>query len=117
MEWRIPASLPYGGVYRGLDGVADFYRALDSYWVHYWLHIETQIPAHDHVVSLGRVEGKGARSRFDAPIALIWRFRSGRILKMTQYTDTAVLVAALGRGDENHQPNRSPGMGVEQDDA
>ncbi|HJU63118.1 MAG TPA: nuclear transport factor 2 family protein [Candidatus Binatia bacterium] len=84
---------------RGLQDVLDrfltsFYGGFDVRFV-----AEEFIAAGEHVVALGRIEGKtrkGAVS-IDVPYAHVWTVRDGYLQRLRAFTDTAVLAHALAK--------------------
>jgi uncharacterized protein len=71
-----------------------FYGVFDVRFV-----AEEFIAAGEHVVALGRIEGKtrkGAVS-IDVPYAHVWTVRDGYLQRLRAFTDTAVLAHALAK--------------------
>ena len=78
VEWVIPMSLPYGGVYHGREGVLAFYAALTDTWSEYRIDLERVVGADDVVLSFGTFRGRGERS-LEAPFVIVWEFEGGAV--------------------------------------
>jgi ketosteroid isomerase-like protein len=98
--YEVPEGMPTGGGrFEGIADVRDrflpnFYAALD---VH--LLPEEFISEGEHVVVIGRLEGKTRETAFpvDVPFVHVWTVRDDRLERLRLFTDTATLVRALGR--------------------
>jgi ketosteroid isomerase-like protein len=99
MEFHEPASLPYGGTYRGPDGMGQFFSALADSWDGLHLEIEELLDAGDCVVIRGRLQGrsKSTGSEVDEPYLEVLRFREGRAIAGWIQIDTAKVLQVLGR--------------------
>jgi ketosteroid isomerase-like protein len=99
VEWVAPASLPYGGTYRGVDAVANeyfggFLRHVDDDFA---LRAEEITGAADTVVVRGRLSGHGRVSGrpFEVRQVGLWTVRGGRVVQFEYSLDTAALLAAV----------------------
>ncbi len=107
--WRLQAShvvydLPEGtpvggGHFEGLLDVterflASFYGAFDVRFV-----AEEFITAGEHVVAIGRIEGKTRKAAVpvDVPFVHVWTVREGYLQRLRAFTDTALLARALAK--------------------
>jgi ketosteroid isomerase-like protein len=92
------AELPWGGVYRGRDGVREFLDKLNEH-LDSRLEIEGLIDAGEQVVGVGKTVGKACATglEFDVPVVHVWTVREGQISRFEAYTDNATLLAALAR--------------------
>lgn len=94
-----PASLPYGGVWRGHDGFDSWMRAFCEQWASLEVSGTQLYPSGDDViVSQSHVYATSRRSgvKADWPLLQFLRFRNGRILELRPfYWDTAGLLSAL----------------------
>jgi ketosteroid isomerase-like protein len=98
--YDLPKGMPIGfGHYEGLQDVLDrfltiFYGALDIRFL-----AEEFISAGEHVVALGRIQGKTRKAAVpvDVPFAHVWTVREGYLQRLRAFTDTAVLTDALSK--------------------
>ena len=100
--WEFPASkaIPWSGTFTGPDQVARFFGALIE-------HSEPQVfePLHfvaseDRVVALGheRFRVKSTGLIWACEFAHAFTVRDGKIARFREYTDTAAMAAAFGKG-------------------
>jgi hypothetical protein len=90
-------SLPWGGSYRGHDGLFTFFLALTE-------NIESQVEtedlfaAGDHVVQRGRTRGtvKATGAGFDIAEVHVFELTDGKIVRYQAFIDTPAMLAALG---------------------
>jgi ketosteroid isomerase-like protein len=98
VEWHAAEGLPWGGVHRGSQTVAEnvFGPLLEAYEV-FTLTPERYIESGDTVVVLGRYSGKGKASGkpLDAAFAHVWNFENGKLREFNHYADTAKLNEAM----------------------
>lgn len=99
MEFQEPASLPYGGTYRGPDGMGQLFSALAENWDGLHLEIEELLDAGDCVVIRARLQGRSRStgSDVDEPYLELLRFREGKAVAGWIQTDTARVLQALGQ--------------------
>jgi len=99
VEWRIPESLPYGGVFHGPEGVMKSRATANEVFE------PGQKFTPDHVfrsggkiIGLGRMEAvvQGTGQAFEAPFVHEWTVADGKVVARTQYTDTDAILGALG---------------------
>jgi len=96
--YDLPEGMPIGaGHFEGLQDVlerflASFYGALDVRFV-----AEEFIAAGEHVVAIGRIEGKTRKAAVpvNVPFVHVWTVREGYLQRMRAFTDTALLARAL----------------------
>jgi uncharacterized protein len=90
-------ELPWGGLYRGHDGVRQFLSALAERLDSRVL-IERLIDAGDKVVAVGRTVGKARATQleFDVPLVHVWTFHDGLATRFESYIDNATMLAVLG---------------------
>ena len=65
IEWQAPDSLPFGGLYRGHDGVGGFFGQLPTYWQELSVEPEEFIDGGDTIVVVARVRGTAAGGSLD----------------------------------------------------
>lgn len=89
--------LPWGGTYRGHDGLKAFTAALLGR-VDSQVEIEEFIEAGDRVVAIGRTRGtvRGTGTSFDVRVAHVWTVKDGKAVKFEAYIDTPAMLRALG---------------------
>jgi ketosteroid isomerase-like protein len=98
IEIRVTDQLPWGGTYKGLGGLKDFFgkllENLDSK-----VEFSQWIEAGDSVVAIGRSHGKvlANGNEFDIAVVHVWHLRDGKALKFEPYIDTAAMLKALGK--------------------
>lgn len=93
-----PASLPYGGVYRGHAGLREVSAALAVYWAQLRLEIEGAIEEGDSVVVTARARGRSRASDrpLDQPLIEVLRIRDGLIASSRVFLDSAAVLEVLG---------------------
>jgi ketosteroid isomerase-like protein len=66
-------------VYRGHDGITQWYEELHAGWDSFEIPVEDAVDAGDHVVAFVRLIARRAGQTLDARIAVECRFTGGRI--------------------------------------
>jgi len=100
VSWVDPGfpDVPYAGVRRGREGVADFFHSLR-------VHVElTSFEAHTFVTSgpdvvvFGGLEGRDRHTgaRFRSDWAMRWKVQDGLVTFHQSYADTSAIARALG---------------------
>jgi ketosteroid isomerase-like protein len=97
VEWDIEEGFPNGGVYRGIEGVFDFFTFVADF-DEFYAKGDEYFESGDHVIVLGRYfgvtrKGRKVQSRF----AHFWTIRDGRIGRLQQTGDTLLIAQALGK--------------------
>ena len=89
-------ELPWGGSYRGLDGLQKFLAALTSH-VHSNLAAERFLDAGENVVLIGRTQGTTVADGrpFDVPVAHVWKIRDGKLVEFRPYIDNPTMLSAI----------------------
>jgi ketosteroid isomerase-like protein len=103
VQWEMPAAagLPEKGSFYGKDEIAWMIRQRDIAYGEGLQVVPTEfIAAGDTVVVLGTYEGTPNGNRFSVPYCTVCRFAAGEVRRLQTIFDTAVVVEALGRGDE-----------------
>jgi ketosteroid isomerase-like protein len=98
VEWREADGFPYAGTYVGPDAVLQgVFMRLGSEWDGFRAEPDEVLDAGDTVVGLGYYSGryKATGKEFRAQFAHVFKLRDGKIVKFQQYTDTALVQAAL----------------------
>jgi ketosteroid isomerase-like protein len=91
-------EVPWGGHYHGPDGLLQFFAKLTSQLNNEALPIDRYLDAGDHVVAIGRTQGtvRANGKRFDVPLAHVWQFKDGCIVRFMPYIDNPTMLASLG---------------------
>ena len=88
--------LPWGGQYKGSQGLQTFFAKLMGY-VDSQLAADRFLDAGDDVVMIGRTHGKtrAKETPFDVTAIHIWTVRGGKIVGFHSYIDTPAMLKAL----------------------
>jgi ketosteroid isomerase-like protein len=96
LVWSTPTSVPFGGVYAGPQGAAEFFTKLPQNFAELIVQPERYLEAGDSVVVPGRHKGRSLSGRgFDVPFVHVWTLRNGKVTAFTEVMDSAPVVAAL----------------------
>jgi ketosteroid isomerase-like protein len=98
IRWTEAEGFPYGGTYGGPDAVVtNVFARLGSEWEGFAAVPHAFVAEGDTVVALGDYSGtyKATGKTFSAPFAHVWTLSEGKITRFQQYTDTALVQAAL----------------------
>ena len=98
VEWHAAEGLPWGGVHKGRDAVAqDVLGALMAAFEDFQLGQEQFIDGGDFVVALGRYSAtaRGTGKLLDAAFAHVWELEDGKLKRYYHYTDTLKFQQAL----------------------
>lgn len=84
--------------YRGLDGVAKWLGDFAESWDSYAMDLERVIDLGDRAVSLFRITAVGAGSGLEVTRgdAMVWTFRSGKLVRLEYYNDQQQALEAVG---------------------
>jgi ketosteroid isomerase-like protein len=97
LVWSTLPSIPFGGIYHGPSGAAEFFTKLPQYFAELAVIPETWIDAGDAVVVQGTHRGRTAAGvPFEASYLHLWRFRDGKAIAFTEIMDSATVAKALG---------------------
>ena len=91
IEWHEAHGLPYGGVYRGPDAVAqNVFGPLVEDIPDFTVAPAEFFESGDRVVALGRYTGtaKESGAELDVPFAHEWTVRDGKVVHFHQHVDT-----------------------------
>lgn len=96
-ELHLSADLPYGGVYRGHDGLARALRGSSERWARYETICEEVRTVGEYILISGRHEVVVNEGDDDLviPFASFNKVRDGLVFKTRQYTDSASLTRLL----------------------
>jgi uncharacterized protein len=98
VEWTEAAGFPYAGTYVGPDAVFDgVFRRLAEEWIGYRADVHTYLADGDHVAAFGTYSGtyQATGKAMSASFAHLYEIREGRIVRMTQVVDSAIVNQAL----------------------
>jgi ketosteroid isomerase-like protein len=97
VEWDIAEGFPHGGVYRGINGVFDFFAFVADF-DKFYAKGDEYFESGDHVIVLGRYFGVTKKGRrVEARFAHFWTIRDGKIGRLQQTGDTLLIAQALGK--------------------
>ena len=98
VEWRpFATGLLEEGVYRGHDGIRQYFRDLDDAWEMLRAEVEDGLAAGDSALLVGRLHYRGRGSGVETEHAAGWAmaFRDGKLLSMAAFRDPERLIQAL----------------------
>jgi ketosteroid isomerase-like protein len=96
IQWDVPDSLPFGGVFHGREEVTSFFGSIGDYYDELRVEPDEFLEAGDRVVALGNHHGKVKDGgTFDVRFAMVWTMRDGKAASFKEYTDTAPIDRAL----------------------
>ena len=97
-KWTEAAGFPYAGTYTGPDEIlAGVFHRLATEWTDYRAAVHTYLADGDRVAAFGvytgiyRKTGKAMRATF----AHLYQLKSGKIVSMEQYVDSATVQGAM----------------------
>ena len=90
IEWDMSRLMPDGRVYRGHDGVREFWRGWAGTWDNFEFSLEEVVDAGDGQVVV-RVHqagiGRGSRAAVNFAFGQVWTVRDGRIVRFRAFPD------------------------------
>lgn len=98
IEWVTPdIGLPTGGVWKGRDGVARFFQAVNDAWEFQAFEPRDYIAAGDRVAVCGSytATGRATGRQVTCDWCMVWTIRNGKTVHFQEYTDTSALRDAL----------------------
>jgi ketosteroid isomerase-like protein len=97
IEWVEPAVPPLGGVYRGKDGVAEFFRKVGETSEFASFEPQRFVAQGDHVIALGHYNAtvRATGRTYDSDWAMLFVITGGKISKFQEFTDTAAFASAV----------------------
>jgi ketosteroid isomerase-like protein len=95
--WHQAETLPWGGQYRGPNGVVEFFQKLDAAMETVSFEVRENIECGDEVFSFGNYTGKGRKTGRigSADWMFRWHIKDGKVVAYDSFEDTASLLAAL----------------------
>ena len=96
IEVKQTELLPWGGHYKGLTGLQEFFSKLLAK-VDSKVEFEHWIDAGDAVVAVGRSHGTvtATGKEFDVAVTHVWRLKNGKAVSFEAYVDTPAMLLAL----------------------
>ena len=97
-EWTEAEGFPYAGTYVGAEAIiAGVFHHLGTEWIGYRADVHTYLEDSDRVAAFGVYSGtyKATGKSMRAAFAHLYHLRDGKILRMHQYVDTAMVRKAL----------------------
>ncbi|MDB4974715.1 MAG: hypothetical protein JWN48_3056 [Myxococcaceae bacterium] len=93
---RQSEQLPWGGSYRGLTELQQFFAKLVAH-IDSNVSLDNLIDAGDEVVAVGRTSGKVLENGadFDVPLAHVWTIRAGLVVSFQPYIDVPTMLGSL----------------------
>ena len=100
IEWVVPGPreiLPFAGVWKGPDGIAEFNRLLDSTMQYDKVEIKEYIVDGDEVAAIFWGEGIALSTGkpFHSEILRLYTFKDDKIIRVRNFYDTAAYVFAV----------------------
>lgn len=96
--WQVPAELPFGGTFHGVEEVLGYFGALAERFEALEVAVDRVLDAGpSHVVVEGRDRFGTAGEAVEIAFAHVATMRAGRIAAFREYLDTGALLAHLDR--------------------
>jgi hypothetical protein len=99
IEWRAPESLPWGGTFRGHDGVRELFAIFFDQPPEYGLRREVleHVGSGERVFVLVRLFGRrqGGEGEFEVPEVHVLTIRNGKVVDLESTYDTATVLREL----------------------
>jgi ketosteroid isomerase-like protein len=98
IEWNQNAGFPDGGRHVGVDVVLDdVFGRFRTEWSAWQVDVHEYLDAGDTIVAIGEYHGtyQSTGKSMSAAFAHVYDLRDGRITRFRQFTDTAMLRAAM----------------------
>jgi uncharacterized protein len=98
VEWEIPEELPYGGSFKGPEGVMRSRAIANEQFVPGQKFTPHDVfPSADRIVGIGRMEAVVAASEehIEVPFVHVWKVEGDHVVERRQYTDTGTILRAL----------------------
>ena len=95
-ELEAPAEVSFAGIRKGPEGVKGFFQAIANDHADPKLEITEYFSSADGVATFGRYKCtlKKTGKRLDSPVAHLFKFRDGKIVRFVDHTDTAAYLEA-----------------------
>lgn len=95
-ELEAPAEVSMAGIRKGPEAVKGFFQAIANDHADPKLEITEYFSSADGVATFGRYKCtlKKTGKRLDSPVAHLFKFRGGKIVRFVDFTDTAAYLEA-----------------------
>jgi ketosteroid isomerase-like protein len=98
IEWRVPESLPWGGIFRGHDGFRRFSAIVTAQLAEARREKLLYLDAGDRIVVLLRSVGRPrGGSQFNEPEVHVCKIKNGKIVRADIYVDSAMVLRSFPR--------------------
>ncbi|MCX8507873.1 MAG: nuclear transport factor 2 family protein [Rhodobacteraceae bacterium] len=97
-EWTEMAGFPCAGTYVGPDAVVEnVFKALGAEWDDYTVKVDRLIDGGDTIVAVGTYSGTYRKTgkKMTARVTHVWDLKDGKVTRFEQFTDTALVAAAM----------------------
>ncbi|HZU26281.1 MAG TPA: nuclear transport factor 2 family protein [Bryobacteraceae bacterium] len=98
VSWKVegPASIPYSGVTRGLEGPKQFFATIGSTTDQISLDMAPFAAQGDNVVTAGRYQARviATGRRFDVPLVHLFTIRNGKVVRYVNMSDSGTVAEA-----------------------
>lgn len=98
VEWTEAEGFPYAGTYVGVDALMrGVFHRLATEWTGYCADVHTYLADGNRVAAFGVYSGtyNATGKTMRAAFAHLYEIENGKIRRMTQYVDTAMVAKAL----------------------
>ena len=95
-ELEAPSEISIAGIRKGPEGVKGFFQAIANDHADPKLEITEYFSSADGVATFGRYKCTLRKNgkRLDSPVAHLFKFRDGKIVRFVDFTDTAAYLEA-----------------------
>ena len=96
IEFYQSQAVPWGGRYKGLDQVKEFFHKLTTA-IASQVELDHFVDAGDCVVAVGRTRGtvRATGKAFNVPVVHVWRLKDGKAIRFEAYIDHPSMLRAL----------------------
>lgn len=96
-EFTAPEPLPWGGTYRGHDGIKELFGRFMPYWKEIEEYAETIVAREHEAMVVVRQRGVTCTdTAYDGLLALHFEMRDGRAVRGRGFADTSTVLRAVG---------------------
>jgi uncharacterized protein len=96
IQWDVPATVPFGGVYSGKEEVGGFFARIPEYLEELNVEPQEYYDAGDNVIVVGRHHGRAQGGEpFETRFAMVWGMSGGKAVRFKEYSDMTPIVKAL----------------------
>lgn len=99
VSWQAPDCLPYGGSYRGRDGVTEYATKAAAYYDFITVEVEHAVQAAPGLaIATGTFGGRAKQTQTDfaVPFCQTWEFRGDQGAALRYWNDSGAVLRALG---------------------